>query len=110
MEIFAIYDKTTGEISSLGKVDRAGIQDGHSMLENITRALANDDSLAVIYRPNRPLPDKNKYRIINGKVVRQNADYVPKIRRIEMLIARTIRAKAIQWLIASGADIPENYK
>ena len=109
MEIFILYNTETGEIKSQGKVDKSAIQDGHSMLENINRQLIEDTDLAVLYMPDKKLPSKREYIIKNGKLKKQHPNWVPEKERIEALILADIRTNAIQRLIASGADIPQDY-
>jgi len=109
MEIFILYNTVTEEIKSSGTVDKLAEQDGHSMLESINRQLADNTDLAVLYLPNQKLPDKREYTIRNGKLKKQHPNWVPEKERIEALILADIRTNAIQRLIASGADIPQDY-
>jgi hypothetical protein len=71
MEIFVLYNKNTGLIKSSGRIDRErdnANRDGSTMLEYVERKLSDPD-LAVIYFPERNLPDTEKHKIIDEKIV-----------------------------------------
>jgi len=73
MEIFVIYNKLTGYIDGgAGRVNRErdrNISDGSSTSNGIARILAKDPDRAVVYLPKQALPDPEKYKMKDGKIV-----------------------------------------
>lgn len=73
-EIFVIYDKATGFIDGgSGRIDRewdAAHKDGSTMSERIPDIVAKKPNRAVIYFPERQLPEPDKHKIANGKIVK----------------------------------------
>lgn len=72
-EIFVIYNKITSFIDGgAGRIDRewdAKNADGSTISERISLILAKDLDRKVIYLPNQDLPDPEKHKIIDGKIV-----------------------------------------
>ena len=61
IEIFILYDKTTGFLTGGGRLNRErdlANPDGSTATENINRILSNDSNYDVLYLPNQPLPDR----------------------------------------------------
>ena len=80
MEIFVIYNKSTGRIDGgSGRIDKykdEANRDGSTVLEYIERKLSDPD-LAVTYLPEQDLPDNEKYKIVKGEIVAESAG--PKV-------------------------------
>ena len=72
-EIFVIYNKNSGFIDGgCGRVERKAKPDGSTMAERIPEILAKNLDREVVYLPNQSLPDPEKHKISNGKIVEMN--------------------------------------
>lgn len=70
LEVFVIYNKNSGFIDGgAGRVDRDAKPDGSTIAERIPKILAKDSDREVVYLPNQILPDPEKHKILNGKIV-----------------------------------------
>jgi len=78
MEIFVIYNKTSGYLDGgAGRINQewdATHKDGSTVSESILRILAKDPNRAVVYLPNQTLPDPEKHKIKDGKIVELTKD------------------------------------
>jgi len=87
MEIFVIYNKLTGYIDGgAGRVNRErdrNISDGSSTSNGIARILAKDPDRAVVYLPKQALPDPEKYKIKNGKIIELTKDDLTTIEAVK---------------------------
>lgn len=72
-KIFVIYNKNTGFIDGgAGRIDKEWDQahkDGSTISERIPKVLAEKADRKVIYLPNQKVPDPEKHKIKNGKIV-----------------------------------------
>jgi hypothetical protein len=72
-EIFVIYNKNTGFIvGGTGRVDKEWDdmhKDGSTISERITQILAENSNNEVIYLPNQSLPDPERHKIEDNKIV-----------------------------------------
>ncbi len=112
LEIFVIYDKTTGFISGgCGKIDRewdAANKDGSTTSEYIEKILAEDPNKAVIFLSNSDLPDPEKQVIVKGKITEMTEEQKEIIRQskiYEQKIQSEIRSQAIKSLREEGEEI-----
>lgn len=73
MEIFVLYNKLTGFIEGgAGRINQewdAKNLDGSTASERIQAILTKDSNRAVIYLPDQDLPDLEKHKIIDGRIV-----------------------------------------
>lgn len=117
MEIFVIYNKLTGLIEGgAGRIDRewdAKNKDGSTISERIPQILAKDLNRAVIYFPDQDLPNPEKHKIVEGKIVElAETDKQPAIKAKlnDAKIQARIRELAIESLKASDSEFPRDYK
>jgi len=113
-EIFIIYDKDTGFLNGVGRIDRAWDalhQDGSTISERISGKLKMDATKGVIYLPNQDLPDPEVHKIREGIVVlKTNEDKLPTQKDIEAeKINNEIKAMAVASLKTKG-ELPQDYK
>jgi len=74
MEIYVIYNKNTGAITSSGRFDRAFCeneenQNGSTDLEYAARIVSEDADLDVMHLPNQRLPSHEKQKVLDGALV-----------------------------------------
>lgn len=114
-ETFVIYNKNTGFIDGgAGGIDRdwdRTHKDGSTISERIPKILAKNPDRKVIYLPDQDLPDFDKYKIKNGKIVeRTEKDKLPTQEQLsEEKIQKRIRELAIDSLKADE-KLPMDYK
>lgn len=113
MEIFVIYNKLTGFIEGgAGRIDRNAKPDGSTINERIPLVLAKDSNRVVVYLPEQNLPDPERHKIVDGKIVDlTKADKQPaiEVQINEAKVQVKIRELAIESLKAKG-ELPEDYK
>lgn len=114
-EVFVIYNKTTGFIDGgTGRVDfewDEAHKDG-SMSERIPKILAKNPDRKVIYLPDQNLPDPERHKIVDGKIVElveQDKQPAIEAKLDEEKIQAKIRELAIEGLKTSG-EFPKDYK
>ena len=104
METFTLYDKNTGFINSSGTITRDLERDGSTLEEYIERKLLDLD-LAIVYFENTNLPDKDKYKISDGKIVELSEE--EKQPTEEQLYESAIKAKEAEYLRAKAIELIE---
>ena len=70
IEVFVLYEKPTGYIVTIGRVNSewdAKNRDGSTISEFIEEQVAQ--GLAVVFLPGHKLPDHKKYKVVDGKIV-----------------------------------------
>lgn len=114
-EIFVTYNETTGYIDGgVGRIDRewdAKNADGSTMSERISLIMKKNMNRKVIYLPDQALPDLEKHKIVDGKIVElTEADKQPAIeaKLNEEKIQAKMRELAIQSLKANG-ELAQDY-
>lgn len=77
-KIFVIYNKDTGFVDGgAGRIDKEwdkAHKDGSTMSERIPKILAKNPDRKVIYLPDQNVPDPEKYKIKEGKIVELTED------------------------------------